>query len=70
MDEKERILRKRVGKVHAVDTGKMDWRAYVDTGVNKPLELALEAKGEEGRHGLWGRRMSKSTITDDELPCG
>jgi len=37
MDKRERILRKRVGKHYDVDTGKVDWKAYVDTGVNKPL---------------------------------
>ena len=37
MDEKERILRKRVGKFYDEDTGTMNWKAYVDTGVNKPL---------------------------------
>ena len=54
MDEKERILRKRVGKFHAVDTGKMDWRAYVDTGIN---------------HLLWSwpcKRKAKRGIVD----CG
>jgi len=37
MDDKERALRKRVGKYYDVDTGTVDWKAYVDTGVNKPL---------------------------------
>jgi len=37
MDERERLLRKTVGKFYDEDTGTMNWKAYVDTGVNKPL---------------------------------
>ena len=54
MDEKERVLRKRAGKFYDEDTGTMDWKAFVDTGIN---------------HLLWGwpwKRKAKKVVTD----CG
>jgi len=37
MDEKERKLRTRLGKHYDEDTGTMNWKDYVDTGINHSL---------------------------------